>query len=435
MTAYEIIAKKRDGKVLSQHEIEYFISAYLNDEIADYQVAALLMAVYFRGMDEEEIAALTRAYIQSGTQIGLSALPGKKVDKHSTGGVGDKVSIVLAPLVASLGVTVPMISGRGLGHSGGTLDKLESIPGFKTDIAIEKFHQLLKEHGLGLIGQTKHLVPADKQIYALRDVTATVDCIPLITASIMSKKIAEGIDALVLDVKYGNGAFMKNADQAESLAQQLIKIGKQFDKQVIAILSSMEQPLGYYIGNWLEVRECLHCFAGNGPSDLMEVIHRLSAHMLMLGEVAKNLEEAREKSREAIENGKAFEKFLQIAQAQGGDISFLKTPEKYPGAREKSVLKAPHGGYISEMNTYQIGMACGQLGAGRLRTGDSVDPQAGIILFKKIGDSVEEGEQLLEIHTNRPEAVEAVLKRLSDSITIQSEPVKIPPLILKEVSS
>ncbi len=433
MTPYEIISRKRDGNSLSPEEIDFFISGYMAHRITDYQMAALLMAIYFRGMDDEETSALTRAYINSGAHIDLSDLPGIKVDKHSTGGVGDKVSIILAPLVASLGVPVPMVSGRGLGHSGGTLDKLESIPGFKTDLSIDKFHELLRKFNLALIGQTGDLVPADKRIYALRDVTATVDCIPLISASIMSKKIAEGIDALVLDVKYGNGAFMKDPRQAELLAQKLIKIGKEFGKNVLATLTSMEQPLGYYIGNWLEILECLECFAANGPADLMEVTYTLGANMLVLGGAAQNQAEAREKCRQAIASGRAFEKFLQIARAQGADTACLEKPDTYPLAKERAPLNADRSGFITRLNTYEIGMASVQLGAGRLRSEDGIDPQAGIILHKKLGDAVSSGDVLLEIHTNRHRQIEPALRRLKNAITIGEQPESLPALILKEI--
>ncbi len=434
MTPYQVISHKRDGKKLSTEEIHYFISAFMNDEITDYQMTALLMAIYLRGMDYQETSALTRAYIQSGVNIDLSDIPGIKVDKHSTGGVGDKVSLILAPLVASLGVPVPMISGRGLGHSGGTLDKLESIPGFKTDLSIDRFREMLRDYGVGLIGQTRELVPADKRIYALRDVTATVDCIPLIAASIMSKKIAEGIDALVLDVKFGNGAFMKNSDDAERLANTLIQIGGDFGKKTVASLTSMEQPLGNYIGNWLEVLESLACLNGGGPKDLLEVTLNLAGHMLILGGVATNMSDAHRQCLSAIKSGRAMEKFLQIAHAQGADISYLEHPEKYPQAQKIQTLKADQDGYISHMDTFEIGMASVNLGAGRLRAADSVDAQAGIVLSKKLGDKVSIGETLMTIHTNKPERVKSVLQQLGQAIKITTASPVIPPLILKELN-
>jgi pyrimidine-nucleoside phosphorylase len=433
MTPYEIISRKRDGKKLSEEEIRFFVSSYMEDRITDYQMSALLMAVYIRGMNYEETSALTKAYIESGTGIDLSDISGIKVDKHSTGGVGDKVSIILAPLVASLGVPVPMISGRGLGHSGGTLDKLESIPGFKTDLSIEQFRSLLKKYNLALIGQTKDIVPADKRIYALRDVTATVDSIPLISASIMSKKIAEGIDALVLDVKYGNGAFMKSPEEAEELAKNLIKIGKEFGKQVTATLTSMEQPLGNNIGNWLEIAECLECFAGNGPDDLMEVTYQLCSNMLILGGVAKTTREARNKCQQAISDGSAFEKFLEIVSAQGGDIEYIQRPASYPSARNKAILRAERSGFITKINTSAIGMASVQLGAGRLRSKDVIDPQAGIVILKKLGEQVSEDDAILEIHTNQPKVIDSVLNRLKNAIHIDEDTTTPPRLILKEL--
>ncbi len=431
MTPSELIAKKRDGNRLTDEEVSYFISQFMSNHITDYQMSAMLMAIYLNGMDYEETTALTKAYIQSGIALDLSDIPGKKVDKHSTGGVGDKVSLILAPIVASLGVVVPMISGRGLGHSGGTLDKLDSIPGFQTNLSLKKFREVLKSVGACLIGQTAELVPADKRIYALRDVTATVDCIPLISASIMSKKIAEGIDGLVLDVKYGNGAFMKTAEQAEVLATNLIKIGHQFGKQIVALLTSMEQPLGNAIGNWLEVEESLQCLHGNGPADLMEVTYELCSYMLVLGGAARKREKAREICEQAIASGKAFEKFLEITRAQGGDVSYLENPEKYPIAGEVAKINALQNGYIQQMNTYEIGMASVELGAGRLAAEDEIDPQAGIILFKKVGDKVKAGEVILEMHTNHPGKIPGPRKRLENAILIGPEKPPPSPLILK----
>lgn len=433
MTPSELIARKRDGNRLSEEEISFFISQFMSNHITDYQMTAMLMAIYLNGMDYEETTALTKAYIQSGIALDLSDIPGTKVDKHSTGGVGDKVSLILAPIVASQGVVVPMISGRGLGHSGGTLDKLDSIPGFRTNLSLQEFRKVLKSVGACLIGQTAELVPADKRIYALRDVTATVDCIPLISASIMSKKIAEGIDGLVLDVKYGNGAFMKTPEEAESLATNLIKIGHQFGKQMVALLTSMEQPLGYAIGNWLEVKESLECLHGNGPSDLMEVTYELCSYMLVLGGAAKNLDDAREKCEQAVAGGKAFEKFLEITRAQGGDISYLENPEKYPAADEVVKISTLQDGYIRHMNTYEIGMASVELGAGRLAAEDEIDPRAGIILFKKVGDAVKTGEAILEMHTNRHEKIDEARERLERAIVIGSGEPEQVPLILKKI--
>jgi pyrimidine-nucleoside phosphorylase len=433
MTPYEIIERKRDGHSLTREEINYFVSSFMNGEVEDYQVTALLMAIYFNGMTPEETAHLTRAYINSGKTVDLSDIKGIKVDKHSTGGVGDKVSIVLAPLIASLGVRVPMISGRGLGHTGGTIDKLESIPGFKTNFSIEHFKKLLKQYGLALIGQTDNIVPADKRIYALRDVTATINSIPLIIASIMSKKIAEGIDGLVLDIKCGVGAFMRDQKNAESLARGLIKIGNEFNKKTIAVITSMDQPLGYKIGNWLEIEECIDCFKGNGPADLLDVIYALAENMLIVGGVASNKTEARKKCEHALQTGRAFEKFLEIAKAQGADTQALLKTEEYPMASQKRKLKAEKKGYISSLNALEIGFACVELGAGRLRAEDKVDPQAGIILLKKTGDKVMPGDDLMEIRTNKEKIIPKALGRLNDSITIKPSAPPNAKLILAEL--
>ena len=434
MSPYEIIATKRDGHELPAEAIAGFIDAFMRDEVRDYQMTAWLMAAYIRGLSEQETVALTHAYINSGQTVDLSAIPGIKVDKHSTGGVGDKVSIILAPLVASLGIPVPMISGRGLGHTGGTLDKLESIPGFQTQFDIERFQNLIRQHGLALIGQTAELVPADRRIYALRDVTATVDSIPLICASIMSKKIAEGIDALVLDVKYGNGAFIPQPENAELLARKMIQIGQAAGKQVVALLTSMEQPLGRAVGNWLEIEECIACFHGKGPKDLMEVTLALSAEMVVLGGKAGSLESGLQLCRVALTSGKAWEKFLEIVTAQGGDTAVLEHPRRYPKARFRAELKAGKAGYVAGFHTREVGMASVELGAGRLRAEDPVDPQAGILLHRKLGELVEEGQLMAELYTNRQEALPGALKRLARAIRIDSRPPQIPPLVLKRIT-
>ncbi len=433
MTAYEIIARKRDGKHLSEKEIEFFISQYMEGTIRDYQMAAFLMAVYFQGMNEEEIFALTRAYLESGEVVDLSDIPGVKVDKHSTGGVGDKVSIVLAPLAASLGVKVPMISGRGLGHTGGTLDKLESIPGFQVFGTLEQFKRQVAEIGVAMLGQTDNVVPADRQIYALRDVTATVESIPLITASIMSKKIAEGIDALVLDVKFGNGAFMQEVTKAEELAQQLIKVGNAFGKKVTAYLTSMEQPLGNKVGNWLEIAECLDCLHGGGPEDLREVILTLTGEMVFLAGKAANLDEARQMCQKALQDGRAFQKFLEMVEYQGGDVKMVQEPERYPVARYVESVIAEKSGVVTGFDTRQVGLAAVELGAGRLRKEDEVDPRAGIVLFKKTGDRVEKGEPLCELHTNKADSLANAKQRMLQAIQIGSETPQPSPLVLKRI--
>jgi len=435
MTAYEIIAKKRDGKPLSKSEIRFFIKEFLKGTIKDYQVTALLMAIYFNGMNDEEIFALTEAYIQSGEVIDLSGIPGIKVDKHSTGGVGDKVSIILAPLAASLGVPVPMISGRGLGHTGGTLDKLESIPGFQVFGTVEGFKKQLRDIGVAMLGQTNSIVPADRQIYALRDVTATVESIPLITASIMSKKIAEGIDGLVLDVKYGNGAFMQEVKKADTLARHLIKVGSAFGKKVVAYLTSMDQPLGYKIGNWLEIAECIDCFHGKGPDDLMEVTLTLTAEMLVISGKAGDSQEARQKCLTALSDGSAFEKLLEMVRYQGGDPKVIEAPDTYPIAKYRRVIESPTGGFVQGFDTRQVGMAAVQLGAGRLRAEDPVDAKAGIILFKKLGDPVRPGEPLCELHTSKEETLDEAARKFLAALTIGEEPPNIPLLILKRIEA
>ncbi len=434
MTAYEIIAKKRDNRILTKKEIHFFINEYLKGTIKDYQMSALLMAVFFNGMNDEELFAITESYLNSGKILDLSEIPGIKIDKHSTGGVGDKVSIVLAPLAASLGVPVPMISGRALGHTGGTLDKLESIPGFNVFSTLEQFKKQVSEIGVAMLGQTDSIVPADRQIYALRDVTATVESIPLITASIMSKKIAEGIDGLVLDVKFGNGAFMKEPEKAELLATYLIKVGKAFNKKMVAHLTAMDQPLGYKIGNWLEILECLDCFHGKGPDDLMEVILTLTPEMLVLGERAKTVAEARTLCERAISDGSAFEKFLEMVDHQGGDTSYIENPDKYQMACNKQVIKADRAGYITAFDSREIGLASVQLGAGRKRADDPVDPSAGIILFKKIGDKVSRDEPIMEMHSNDDNALIETADRLISTVTIEENKPADQRLLLKRLN-
>ncbi len=433
MTPYEIIASKRDGHPLSEEAITYFIREYLNGTVKDYQMAAWLMAVYFQGLNDTETFALTRSYIDSGEVIDLSNIPGIKVDKHSTGGVGDKISIILAPLVASCGVPVPMISGRGLGHTGGTLDKLESIPGFQTQLSVDQFKQLLKQHNVAMIGQTETIVPADKRIYALRDVTATVESIPLITASIMSKKIAEGIDALVLDVKFGNGAFMVEVDKARELAQKLIQVGKAFGKQVHASLTNMNQPLGFAVGNWLEVAECLEVMRGGGPRDVVNLTVHLAAHMVVLGKQASSYNEATTLCRQQLANGAALEKFIQLAAAQGGDTTVLEHPERYPAAKHQHTVTAPASGYIQSMQTRDIGLAAVMLGAGRLRKEDPVDPTAGIRLHAKVGEQIAAGQPLFTLYTNKPEVIPEVSQKLLAAVHIGEEAVEPQPLVLEEL--
>jgi len=430
MTAYEIISKKRDGKILSSEEIGFFINGFTLGEIPDYQMSALLMAIYLKGMDENESRALMEAYLHSGQTINLDRIPGIKVDKHSTGGVGDKVSIILAPIVAAAGVIIPMISGRGLGHSGGTLDKLESIPGFKVDYDVHEFKNKLDQTGTCLIGQTAELAPADKKIYALRDVTATVQSIPLIGASIMSKKIAEGIDALVLDVKTGSGAFMTETEQARQLAKSLIRIGEEAGKKTIAYITDMNNPLGNTVGNWLEIEECIECLHGKGPDDLMEVTHQLAGAMIYLGKKTMSVESGIELSKQLIDNEKAWEKFLEIVKTQEGDSNFLLNPEKYPRAEFQTNYTSPQTGWIESIDAFEVGTLAVHLGAGRLKSDDNIDYKAGIRFYKKVGHKVDKGEPIFTIYTDKKDMVQNSINQLAKAIKIISNPVSPPNMIL-----
>jgi len=433
MTPYEIIRRKRDNETLSQKEIFYFIDEFMHGEIKDYQMSAFLMAVFYQGLNEEETLLLTEAYLRSGKTIDLDHLTAKKIDKHSTGGVGDKVSIVLAPLAASLGVLVPMISGRGLGHTGGTLDKLESIPGFKVTGSIHRFKKQMENIGVAMYGQSEFLVPADRKIYALRDVTATVDSIPLITASIMSKKLAAGIDGLVLDVKVGNGSFIPKLTRAEQLARSLIRVGQAFGKRVTTYLTSMDQPLGCKIGNWLEIEECLDCLNGEGPRDLVELTVELTSEMMILADLEKDPSEAKKKCYRALKDGSAMEKFLELVKFQGGNVDTLLHPEKMTPARYTKKLTAAKDGFISHIDTYRLGMGSVYLGAGRSHAGSKVDPQAGLILYKKIGDPVKRGEVILELRNNKQAALQEAEVQLKNVFKIQPTKVPIPRMIRKRL--
>ncbi|MDG5766076.1 thymidine phosphorylase [Balneolales bacterium ANBcel1] len=437
MNSYNIaslIRKKRDKRSLSSEEIRYLIQQYSRDAVPDYQMSAFLMAAFLNGLDDDEAAALTREMLHSGTVMDLSDVPGIKVDKHSTGGVGDKTSLILAPIVAACGVPVPMISGRGLGHSGGTLDKLESIPGFNVNLDLKRYVEVLREHNVVLIGQTEEIAPADKRMYALRDVTATVESIPLIAGSIMSKKLAEGIDALVLDVKFGSGAFMKTRDQALELAQRLVSIGEEFGKRTIAWLTAMEQPLGHKIGNWLEVEESIECLNGGGPADLLEVSHLLAGTMIWLGGKAGSIEEGVEKSRKSVQDGSAMQKFRDIVTAQDGSTEYLDRPEGYPAAKHSFEVQAASAGYVTQMDAYAIGMAGVELGAGRASKEDTIDPVAGIILDKKIGDPVKQGETIARCRTNKEETTDRVRQMLQDAVTVGSTRPETPALITDKVT-
>ncbi|ANS88933.1 Pyrimidine-nucleoside phosphorylase [Staphylococcus pseudintermedius] len=427
MRMVDIIAKKRDGHALTKEEIEFVVNGYTNDDIPDYQMSSLAMAIFFQDMTDEERAYLTMAMVESGDQIDLSNIEGIKVDKHSTGGVGDTTTLVLAPLVAALDVPVAKMSGRGLGHTGGTIDKLESVEGFHVEISEEAFVKLVNEDKVAVIGQTGNLTPADKKIYALRDVTATVNSIPLIASSIMSKKIAAGADAIVLDVKTGNGAFMKTVDDAEQLAHAMVKIGNQVGRQTMAIISDMSQPLGRAIGNALELQEAIDTLKGEGPEDLTELVLTLGSQMVVLAQKAKELDEARGMLQEVIDNGKALEKFKTFLSNQGGDASVVDEPSKLPTAQYQFELPAKRSGVVSEMIANEIGIASMMLGAGRQTKEDVIDLAVGLVLNKKVGDRVEEGESLLTIYANS-EDVEQVKQKLYDNITI-SDHAEQPQLI------
>ncbi|UDV05680.1 pyrimidine-nucleoside phosphorylase [Staphylococcus pseudintermedius] len=427
MRMVDIIAKKRDGHALTKEEIEFVVNGYTNDDIPDYQMSSLAMAIFFQDMTDEERAYLTMAMVESGDQIDLSNIEGIKVDKHSTGGVGDTTTLVLAPLVAALDVPVAKMSGRGLGHTGGTIDKLESVEGFHVEISEEAFVKLVNEDKVAVIGQTGNLTPADKKIYALRDVTATVNSIPLIASSIMSKKIAAGADAIVLDVKTGNGAFMKTVDDAEQLAHAMVKIGNQVGRQTMAIISDMSQPLGRAIGNALELQEAIDTLKGEGPEDLTELVLTLGSQMVVLAQKAKDLDEARGMLQEVIDNGKALEKFKTFLSNQGGDASVVDDPSKLPTAQYQFELPTKRSGVVSEMIANEIGIASMMLGAGRQTKEDVIDLAVGLVLNKKVGDRVEEGESLLTIYANS-EDVEQVKQKLYDNITI-SDHAEQPQLI------
>jgi pyrimidine-nucleoside phosphorylase len=400
MRAVDLIRKKRDSGEHSRDEIDFLVAGYTRGDIPDYQMAAWLMAVWLRGLSRSELAALTEAMLYSGEVLDFSDLPGKKVDKHSTGGIGDKTSLILAPIVAAGGLTVPMISGRGLGHTGGTLDKLEAIPGFNVNLSLSQFRHVLQECGMGLIGQTKEIAPADKKIYALRDATSTVENIGLICGSIMSKKLAEGIDALVLDVKVGSGAFMKREEEAANLADVMIETGKRMGKKVVALITDMDQPLGRAAGHANEVAECIDVLNGGGPADLRELSLELSAWMFYLGERTRSVDEGRRLAETMIATGQAREKFKQGIRLQSGDDRVVDEPHRLPQSRSRLGVLSPAAGYISGTNCQQFGIALAILGGGREKKEDAIDPAVGLQFHKRIGDRVEKGEPLATIHYN-----------------------------------
>lgn len=432
MRMIDIIEKKRDGKSLTKEEIEFFVNGYTHEEVPDYQASSLAMAIFFQDMNDEERAALTMSMVNSGEKIDLSDINGIKVDKHSTGGVGDTTTLVLAPLVAAVGVPVAKMSGRGLGHTGGTIDKLESVKGFNVEISEKDFIKLVNDNQVAVIGQSGNLTPADKKLYALRDVTGTVNSIPLIASSIMSKKIAAGADAIVLDVKTGSGAFMKTLDDAEVLAHAMVRIGNNVGRNTMAIISDMSQPLGNAIGNALELKEAIATLKGNGPKDLTELVLTLGSQMVVLAEQATSLDEARQMLIDAIKTGKALNKFKTFLSNQGGDDSIVDSPEKLPSAKYQVEFKAKKDGYITEIIANEIGVASMMLGAGRQTKEDVIDLGVGIVLNKKVGEHVEKGENILTIHTNTKE-IDDILYKLDNSITIESKG-EAPTLIHKIIT-
>lgn len=424
-----IIAKKRDGGVLNRDEIDSFVAGATDGSWADYQLSALLMAIFIRGMNREELAAYTQAMMHSGVVADLSALAMPKADKHSTGGVGDKVSLHLAPMIAACGVAVPMISGRGLGHSGGTLDKLEAIPGFNVNLSLADYRAQLNRIGVALIGQTKELAPADKKLYALRDVTATVECIPLICGSILSKKLAEGIDVLVLDVKFGRGAFMKDEKTARELAEALVSTAKAMNKPTRAIMTAMDQPLGRAVGNALEVAESLACLRGEGPADTMEVTYALAEQMLLLAQVATTREEARTMLERSLTSGAALTKFRELIAAQGGEVKVVDDPGQLPQAKYQVALTATREGHVAEVDALEVALAALCLGAGRAKAEDAIDPAVGICDLVKVGEQVEYGSRLCTIHANDESSLADAKAKLSAAIRLSDEPVTAPILI------
>jgi pyrimidine-nucleoside phosphorylase/thymidine phosphorylase len=427
----ELIRKKRDGLALSKAEIFDFVERYTRGGIPDYQASALLMAIYFRGMDERETADLTDAMLRSGRILDFSALPAAKVDKHSTGGVGDKTSLIIGPAAAAAGVFVPMISGRGLGHTGGTLDKLEAIPSFNPRLSFPEFQQVLKACGIAFGAANKEFVPADQKLYALRDVTATVESIPLITASIMSKKLAEGIDGLVLDVKAGSGAFMPDLENARALATSLVNTGVAQGKRVHALITDMSQPLGNAVGNALEVIESIETLKGRGPRDLVELCRELAAHMLLLGNVTGSLDDARARYDSVIGSGQALERFARVVAQQGGNQRALEDYTLLPQAQCKDSIVAPRDGYIAKIEARAVGVASMLLGAGRERSDATIDPAVGLVFEKKVGDEVRAGERVCTLYSNDRSRVPRALEVIREAISISPEPISSPPLVLE----
>lgn len=426
----DLIARKRDAGILSAAQIQELIEAYTAGDLPDYQMSAFLMAAYLNGMSDAETAALTRAMLYSGEVLDLSGIPGVKVDKHSTGGVGDKVSLLLAPMVAACGVPVPMISGRGLGHSGGTLDKLESIPGFQVNLSVEAYKKQLADIGVVMIGQTAEIAPADRKIYALRDVTATIANPSFIAPSIMSKKIAAGVNALVLDVKCGKGAFMKTEDEARRLAEQLVAIGAEFNVPAVAWMTAMEDPLGYGVGNWPEVDESIRCLQGEWIEDLMHLTLTLAGEMICLGGKAGTPEDGYRVAKQAVDSGRAFDKLVQLVRAQGGDATVIEDPGRYSRPEQVFEVRAPSSGYVAAIDALEIGRIAVALGAGRRKKEDAVDPQAGMKLAVKRGDGVEKNGLLATLYCNRKIDIEATTARIRTAISISNVKPADAPLLL-----
>lgn len=433
MRTLDLIHRKRDGEELSAEEISFLIDGYTRNEIPDYQISAFLMAVFFSGMTDREVSSLTDTMIASGEHVDLSDIPGVKVDKHSTGGVGDKTSLIAAPIAAAAGVIVPMISGRGLGHTGGTLDKLESIPGFRTSLTIDEFKAQLAKHKLAFIGQTPQITPADGKLYSLRDATATVESIPLIASSIMSKKMAVGLDALVLDVKVGSGAFMKRQVDARRLAQMMVGIGRRLDKKVQALITDMSQPLGFAVGNALEVMEVSQTLQNAGPADLTRLSLELAARMIFLGKIAKTIDEAREIAQRNLLDGSGYRKLKDVIQAQGGNPQVLDRFELLPNATGVREISSPRSGYVSAIDAEYIGQASGMIGAGRDTKEDTIDPAVGVILEVKVGQKVESGAVLCRIYHTKEDRIDEAADMIEDAFRISGNAPEERDIILEVV--
>lgn len=434
MRMYDIIHKKREGGELTREELRFFVQGFTRGEIPDYQASALMMAIFFRGMTRRETGDLTLEMAGSGDKVDLSALPGVKVDKHSTGGVGDKTSLIIGPIAAACGVTIAKMSGRGLGHTGGTVDKLESIPGLRTDIPRQEFFDIVKRTGLSIIGQSGNLCPADKKLYALRDVTATVESLPLIASSIMSKKIAAGADAILLDVKVGSGAFMKTLEDSRALAREMVRIGSQVGRQTVALITDMDMPLGRKIGNALEVQEAVEVLSGKGDHRLRSLCLELSANMVYLGRQAETMEEARAKAVEAVRSGGALEKLRQMAEAQGGDPSYITNPEKFTISPACVEIAAPQAGYITRLDAEGCGLAAVELGAGRETKESPIDFGAGIVLLKNKGDRVEQGQPIARLYAQSEALCRRGEERFFQALEVGPQAPQTGPMILDRVA-